>query len=276
LSEISLGTIGGEMATQSLHATNNSQIVGNGIDVAFTNTQANPDRTFGLSCAIDPTLIAAGVDPSLLGIYQNTASGWVLVTSAVTLDPVTGTVQGEINAATALTDAPLSVKKAGKMSVADVNTPRTMAALNAGNQIKKNPHASSTVAATFAVGVSATIGNISAVGYHQYNFPNPFNLKDKTVTLRAGTAGVSSNIHGTYIVVAPTGGGSPEVTIRIYNVAGDMVREIKGTTVAGHYNYFHWDGKNTAGTDCASGVYFARVDAPGAPKKEPIKMVLVK
>ena len=77
-------------------------------------------------------------------------------------------------------------------------------------------------------------------------------------------------------MVAPTGSATTQATIRIYNVAGDMVREMKGDVIGSRYNYFHWDGKNTAGEDVASGVYFARVDAPGAPKREPIKMVLVK
>ena len=62
----------------------------------------------------------------------------------------------------------------------------------------------------------------------------------------------------------------------IYNVAGDMVREIQQTSTAGRYNYFHWDGRNTAGNDVASGVYLAVVDAPGSSKKDHIKMVVVK
>jgi len=111
---------------------------------------------------------------------------------------------------------------------------------------------------------------------HQYNFPNPFNLIDKSVTLRAGTSGVASNIRGTYIVIAPTGSGSEDIKLRIYNVAGDLVREFKPTLTRGQYNYIEWDGRNTAGDDVASGVYFAAVDAAGAPKRTPIKMVLVK
>jgi hypothetical protein len=55
-----------------------------------------------------------------------------------------------------------------------------------------------------------------------------------------------------------------------------MVREFSTTGTAGQYNYVEWDGKNTAGDDVASGVYFAVVDAPGAPNKKPIKLVVVK
>ena len=55
-----------------------------------------------------------------------------------------------------------------------------------------------------------------------------------------------------------------------------MVRQFDTVGNRGEYNYIEWDGKNTSGSDVASGVYFAVVDAPGAPKKEPIKMVVVK
>jgi flagellar hook assembly protein FlgD len=126
-----------------------------------------------------------------------------------------------------------------------------------------------------SVGVGASNTNNT---YTQYNFPNPFNLQPKTVTLRTGSAGVNANITGTYIVLALAGDGvsTAGVTIRIYNAAGDMVRAISDIATLGRYNYFEWDGKSTSGDNVASGVYFASVDAPGAPKKTPIKMVLVK
>jgi hypothetical protein len=108
---------------------------------------------------------------------------------------------------------------------------------------------------------------VATTSYHQYNFPNPFNLKDKTVSLRPGTSGVGTSIRGTYIVVSPTGSGSVNARIRIYNTAGDMVREFNTPATAGQYNYIEWDGRNTAGDDVASGVYFATVDAPGAEQE---------
>jgi uncharacterized protein (UPF0333 family) len=151
-----------------------------------------------------------------------------------------------------------------------------MSAVRTERSIQRNPRAAASVSAVFAVGLVQSTGTATATSYHQYNFPNPFNLTDKTVALRSGTSGIPTSIRGTYIVVSPTGSGSVGLTLRIYNVAGDMVREFKETATASRYNYIHWDGKNTPGDDVASGVYFAVVDAPGAPKKEPIKMVVVK
>ena len=123
------------------------------------------------------------------------------------------------------------------------------------------------------VGVAAA-GGVAASKYMAYNFPNPFNLVTKTVTLRTGTSGVNTSIRGTYIVVAPTASGT--AMVKIFNVAGDLVREFSTSVTGSQYNYIEWDGRNDSGGDVASGVYFAVIDAPGAPKKEPVKMVLVK
>ncbi|MBI4669219.1 MAG: carboxypeptidase regulatory-like domain-containing protein [Elusimicrobia bacterium] len=131
----------------------------------------------------------------------------------------------------------------------------------------------STQEGTFAIR-SAAVGIASPDSrYRQYNFPNPFNLKTKTVTLRGNT---QATITGTYIAVTPQGSGTVNVTIRIYNQAGDLVREIAETATANYFNYYHWDGKNESGKEVASGTYFAVIDAPGAPRKTPIKMVVIK
>ncbi len=251
------------------------KLIGDAAQVNLNNVQADPDGELQMSLPIDPNLVEGGVNGDNVVVYKQDSDGnWTALDGTAAYDPVTQTVQVGFNPAEVLTQAPLTGSAVRNLSIANTK-PASIAAIKTGRQIKKNPRAAAAVAGTFAVGVGAS-GGATAIGYHQYNFPNPFNLKDKTVAVRFGTTGVPSSIRGTYIVVAPTGAGSPEVKIRIYNTAGDLVRELKGTCAAGQYNYFHWDGRNTSGDDVASGVYFAAVDAPGAPKREPIKLVVVK
>lgn len=201
-----------------------------------------------------------------LGIYQQdpNTSEFTRLSGQTMVDPIQRTVCTRLNLNSLLAQGP------------DISASGGMKALSNDRYYYRNPRAAASGTGAFAVGLVPSSGTVAASGYHQYNFPNPFNLKAKTITPRTGTTGVPTSITGTYIVVSPTGAGTPNVTIRIFNLAGDMVRELKGAATAGFYNYFHWDGKNTSGGDVASGVYFAVVDAPGAPKKEPIKMVVVK
>lgn len=49
--------------------------------------------------------------------------------------------------------------------------------------------------------------------------------------------------------------------IRIYTVAGELVKEL--TVAPADLNLKIWDGKNSAGGNAASGVYFAHIKAPG-------------
>ncbi|MCG3203459.1 MAG: hypothetical protein KCHDKBKB_00126 [Elusimicrobia bacterium] len=240
-------------------------------DVNFTG------RDVPLVMPIDTSTLDEGIDAKDLALYQYNSSTGELekVDSTLTLDPLNGTVAVDVTLNnTVFSQVSISNNSVGGMRSASVKG--GMNALRTRDGFRTNPRAAASGSASFVIGLAQSTGTVAATSYHQYNFPNPFNLKDKTVTLRSGTSGVGTSIRGTYIVVSPTGSGDKNITIRIYNVAGDMVREFKETARAGYYNYIHWDGKNTSGDDVASGVYFAAVDAPGAPKKEPIKMVLVK
>jgi hypothetical protein len=86
------------------------------------------------------------------------------------------------------------------------------------------------------------------------NAPNPFN---PTTRIR-------------YEV--PLGGG--KVAIRIFDVAGRLVK----TLVDGHETYgqktITWDGTNESGGHVASGVYFCRMEAPGFAKT--VKVTLIR
>jgi hypothetical protein len=107
-----------------------------------------------------------------------------------------------------------------------------------------------------------------------YNFPNPFNLDTRTVALTHPTQ--SRTITGTMLHYGlPTSAGG-EVEIRIYNVAGELVRTINDGTKAGGYHYYtEWDGTNDDGKKVASGVYIARFTVDGKNEKF-FKMAVIK
>ena len=65
----------------------------------------------------------------------------------------------------------------------------------------------------------------------------------------------------TIALKAPDGG---HVTVRVYNIAGDLVRPVFEADVqAGLWFQAQWDGKNGAGETAASGIYFVSVKGGG-------------
>jgi len=113
-----------------------------------------------------------------------------------------------------------------------------------------------------------------------YNFPNPFDLNSKTVTLvnPSATAQTSPNITGTMLKYSLPSTMSGAVKLYIYNIAGELVRTIdEGTKTGGFYYYVEWDGKNKDGASCASGVYFL-IPKVGDKKAldKPVKLAIIK
>jgi hypothetical protein len=101
-------------------------------------------------------------------------------------------------------------------------------------------------------GTGVVDGSRQNVFSHAY--PNPFNP-------------------ATTISYAVKGAGT--TTIRIYNVAGEVVRTLLEDELrAGTIGHVTWDGANDAGETCASGVYFCRISAPGFASSK--KMVLLR
>jgi hypothetical protein len=110
------------------------------------------------------------------------------------------------------------------------------------------------------------------------NFPNPFNLKTKTVTLQNPGSGTSASqsITGTMIKVSLPPSMSGDVEIKIYDVAGENVRTLSlPGAEGGAYHYFEWDGKNDHGQSIASGTYIARFTIDGGHEKF-LKMAVLK
>ncbi|OGC76239.1 MAG: hypothetical protein A2145_01120 [candidate division Zixibacteria bacterium RBG_16_40_9] len=84
------------------------------------------------------------------------------------------------------------------------------------------------------------------------NYPNPFNA---STTIKFALP-VSS-----------------DVSLKIYNVAGQLVKEYKQQMNAG-YRSITWDGTNMNGDVVASGVYFYKLQAADFAKT--LKMTLLK
>lgn len=108
-----------------------------------------------------------------------------------------------------------------------------------------------------------------------FNFPNPFDLQTKTVTLQDGGGGTQV-IQGTMIKVSLPATVAGMVEIDIYNVAGDKVRTIStGSCGSGEHCYIGWDGQNEHGADVASGIYIGRLTIGGGNEKF-FKMAVIK
>jgi hypothetical protein len=79
------------------------------------------------------------------------------------------------------------------------------------------------------------------------NFPNPFN-PETTIPLQ---------------VPRDAGAG---IRLRVYNAAGQVVRELlnpSGETMNPGWHEVRWDGRDDAGRQLSSGVYFYRLDGAG-------------
>lgn len=129
----------------------------------------------------------------------------------------------------------------------------------------------------------------AGAGIEVFNFPNPFNLETKTKSLNLNAGGgsyssgaVQVTTRGTIIRVGVPRGVSGPGKIVIYNLAGEVVREYDcgyldgaaGASGAGTYYYFEWDGRNGAGREVASDVYFGEIKIGG--QKKIWKMAVVK
>lgn len=109
-----------------------------------------------------------------------------------------------------------------------------------------------------------------------YNYPNPANLSAKTVTLQNTLTQETRNITGTLIHYGLPQDMSGEIEIKIYNVAGELIRTINdGQKTGGSHYYTEWDGTNDAGKKAASGVYLGRFTIDNKNEKF-FKMAIVK
>jgi hypothetical protein len=187
---------------------------------------------------------------------------WEIVPGIVTADPLTGTVSVDVE------------------SIGGTNASPAPKAKFDGKKFVINRAASTDQSGVYAVFSQDpnTVKAYTGAEFSVLNFPNPFDLKNKTVTMVDVNSNASQNIRGTMLKYALPAGSPGRVRFYIYNLAGELVRELDmGSKNGGYYYYAEWDGKNDNGEECASGVYFmnAKVDGKKVTGK-PIKMAIVK
>jgi flagellar hook assembly protein FlgD len=111
-----------------------------------------------------------------------------------------------------------------------------------------------------AGGASDTGGDVSV-----FNFPNPFDLQSKTLTLTHPGTQSSITTSGTVIRYTVPAAKVGPASIRIYDIAGKKVRTLDlGVPAGDTVEYVAWDGANDAGRRVASGVYIGVLDVGGA------------
>lgn len=243
---LSAGAISGQVYTLSLSSV---QYVSGGPGVDLTLAYNKQD-----------------VNTADLAMYHHnaTTNQWEIVPGLQTIDPTKGTVKANVKSFTSLagfrSGSPLAVAVS-----AGAYRPAASGAVDSGS---------------FAILHPSSVGSSSYAGttLRAFNFPNPFNLDSKTVSVVNGGATTALPTNGTVIKYEVPAGMGGHVVIRVYTLAGELVREIDGGNVSGGtYNYVVWDGRNRNGGKVANGVYYGIVSVPGGTAKDgTFKMAVIK
>ena len=235
--------------------------------VAVSSVSVNPDKGFDLTLAYDKS--TANLNDLAIARYNDATGVWEDVPVVATINPVKGTVKVKLKTLASV----LSVKnRVGTQQFSAFN----------GREYVVRPMASgggSGSSGTFAV-IRPSYAGSGAVGskVKVFNYPNPFNLKDKAIANAHG-ASLPGSTYGTVIhVEVPSGNGGPG-HVRIYTLSGELVKDLTADFTAGTYNYVIWDGKNKGGQEVANGVYYGVVEMTGkkpALKDATFKMAVIK
>ncbi|MFH0947715.1 MAG: carboxypeptidase regulatory-like domain-containing protein [Elusimicrobiota bacterium] len=258
-------------------------VAGDVYQIDLANSQMNKSITLSLN--YDKEKVSE-TDVDKLKIYQYNSDKriWELVPGNKTIDPLSGTVSVDVESITDASSSSSTTRLVGGMPAV------------AGRAVIENGRfvlsraASTSQSGVFAVFKAQPSTNIQWTGDFQiFNFPNPFNLKDKIVTLAdAGeipdsdpTTPTTTNLttKGTIIKYCLPADKTGNVRIFIYNLAGELVREIDDGVRDGGFRYYvDWDGRNDRNDECASGVYFAllKVGTKTLNEGKPLKLAIVK
>lgn len=200
---------------------------------------------------------ATGVDNTAnLNIrqYNETTGQWEMISGVVTVNSMDGTVSVDVSSSSILGTSSIARAGYGAMATVDLGSFAVFSALPQG-------------------------AAYSGAEFKMYNFPNPFDLKSKQVTETDTASGSQvATITGTMLKYYLPSDKTGDVKIYIYNIAGELVCTIsEGTRNGGYVYYAEWDGKNSSGEDCASGVYFVNVKLDGSKLNSKVhKIALIK
>ena len=125
--------------------------------------------------------------------------------------------------------------------------------------------------------------NYAGTEIEAFNFPNPFNANSRgflftgTKTVGQQTLRAEGSTAIRYALPSNLGAGPVNVSLVIYDVAGDLVRRLNfDSRATGKYHYGDWDGRNEDGQNVASGVYVGRLTIEGSSRTKTFKMAVIK
>ena len=198
-------------------------------------------------------------------VYRfNESTGlWEVIPGVTTVDPLTGTIAVETDQLQSTTPQQSAPKAIVKNGVFTINKAAATSQSGAFAVFKQDPNTQKVYAGT---------------DFSVLCFPNPFNLKSKALTLQDVTSSPAQSVTGTMIKYTMPSDKTGTLKFYIYNLAGELVRELnEGSRTGGYYYYTEWDGKNDSGEECASGVYLllAKLDGKKLNSK-PLKIAILK
>lgn len=231
--------------------------------LTLSNVVLNQDKGFDVTLAYDKD--DSNLDDLGVARYDDTTNKWETVPGLATVDPVKGTVKVKLKTLASV----LSVKGTGARPA--------FSSFNGREYVVRPRAAGDPVSGVFAV-VKPSLAGGSYTGskVKVFNVPNPFNLDSKSVT--TAHAGAQTT-NGTVIHVEVPSTNAGPGHIRIYTLAGELVKDISVTFEAGKHNYVNWDGRNKGGREVANGVYYGVVELSGkAPNRKDatFKMAVIK
>jgi hypothetical protein len=212
----------------------------------------------GVDLTVSYNQNGTNINDAAVFTFDATQQKWQSVPGVQTLDPVKGTI---------------TVKGLKSLaSVLSLKAPVGLMALSDGrgytpNGIILRPDDTGLFAVLRPSQVSG--GAYTGTTVRIFNFPNPFSLQTKSVTLNT-TAGVCAGLtgsvvtDGTVIKYEIPSGISGTGVIRIYTLSGRLVREVDAGNISASTCYYTvWDGKNKNGQPVANGVYYGVLSVAG-------------
>ena len=253
--------------TAKVGALGADAFAGNLYTIALSSVAtANPDKGFDVTLAYDKS--NSSLTDLAVASYDSTTQKWDTLDAVATVNPVKGTVKVKLK------------KLASVLSAKNKGYRPTFASFN-GHEYVVKPQASGSGSwtGTFAVVKPSVAGNpFAGTKLKVFNYPNPFNLKDKPISNLQGAA-LPGSTYGTVIHLEVPAANDGPCHIRIYTLAGELVKDISETCSGGKYNYFIWDGRNKSGQEVANGVYYGFVELTGKKpdkKDATFKMAVIK
>ncbi len=225
-------------------------------EIKLENTDINENKNITLNLSYDRAKIGEVYSKVNIRRFNESLEKWEPVEGVTTIDPINGTVSIEVSNLN-------SADAGGSFSAQSITQSGKFAVFYGIPYEQTGPD------------------SYSGDKFRIYNFPNPFNSSEKTVTLKNhGSLSAFQTIEGTVLkyYLPAKYGSNTDIEFYIYNIAGELVRTINEETRDGGYIYFAgWDGRNDGGEKCASGVYLLIPKVNGdTVMDEALKMAIIK